>query len=202
MGGLGRGWGARPCGRGVSPDALPDSLEGIHPMANGEPLEPTFPMHTGRRTPGYQALRRSRLSLVGQVYLVTFTTLGRRVVFDEFARGCTACRALTDSRLWSRSRLLAWVLMPDHWHGVVELGEGERLDAVVRRLKANASRAVRREEASLDRVWADGFHDHAIRQEEELVDVARYVVLNPVRARIAASVWRYPFWDAIWVGVK
>jgi REP element-mobilizing transposase RayT len=49
------------------------------------------------------------------------------------------------------------------------------------------------------RVWQRGFHDHAVRKDESLEDIARYVVLNPVRAGLVGSVGAYPLWDAIWV---
>ncbi len=48
-------------------------------------------------------------------------------------------------------------------------------------------------------MWQKGFHDHAIREEEDLRAVARYVVANPVRAGLVQSVRDYPHWDARWV---
>jgi REP element-mobilizing transposase RayT len=49
------------------------------------------------------------------------------------------------------------------------------------------------------RIWQKGFHDHAIRKEEDLRAVARYVVANPVRAGLVQSVRDYPHWDARWI---
>ena len=71
---------------------------------------------------GHAALRSGRASVTGQVYLVTFTTRDRRDWFTDPAAASAMARALVDRRLWTSSRLLAWVLMPDHWHGLVELG--------------------------------------------------------------------------------
>jgi REP element-mobilizing transposase RayT len=95
--------------------------------------------------------------------------------------------------------LLAWVLMPDHWHGIFSLGEGQSLSRLVNRLKANSSRAVRRDCGVAEKVWADGFHDHALRSDDDLVDVARYVVLNPFRAGLVRRIGDYPYWNAIWL---
>jgi hypothetical protein len=44
-----------------------------------------------------------------------------------------------------------------------------------------------------------GFHDHAVRSEEELPALARYIVANPVRAGLVARTGLYPHWDAVWV---
>jgi len=48
-------------------------------------------------------------------------------------------------------------------------------------------------------IWQDGYHDHALRAEESLEDVARYIVMNPVRAGLVKSVREYPLWDAKWL---
>ena len=95
------------------------------------------------------------------------------------------------------ARLLAWVLMPDHWHGLLELGPLTSLGRWVAGLKSRTSRSI---PAHLPRpLWARGFHDHALRREEDLLQVARYIVLNPVRAGLANRCGLYPWWDAMWV---
>ncbi|WP_442964680.1 transposase [Pseudomonas sp. GCEP-101] len=43
-----------------------------------------------------------------------------------------------------RNRLLAWVLMQDHVHWLLELGVGEDLARSVGRMKAVSAREVRR----------------------------------------------------------
>ena len=48
-------------------------------------------------------------------------------------------------------------------------------------------------------VWASAYHDHAIRDDEDLRAVARYIVANPLRAGLVKSVADYPFWDAVWL---
>ena len=152
---------------------------------------------TSRR--GHRALRRGRVSLVGQVYLVTFTTLGRQPLFRDPETARIASGALASPRVWDRSRLLAWVLMPNHWHGLIELGDGEDLAALVGRIKTNSSRCARKETTATGRVWARAFHDRALRTDESVLAAARYIVLNPVRAGLVASLRNYPYWDAIWL---
>ncbi len=120
-------------------------------------------------------------------------------MFGDWEIGVIAARAITDPRPWASSALLAWVLMPDHWHGLVELGDGRGLSETIRMLKANVARQVRVERPGLSGVWASGYHDRALRTEESTVDVARYIVLNPVRAGLVRRVGDYSLWDAAWV---
>lgn len=156
-------------------------------------------MHTALATPGYVALRKGRRSLPSQTYLVTTTTAGRTPLFTDFDRASLTAAMLADPMLWRESKLLCWVLMPDHWHGIVELAPYDTLDALMRRVKAVTAAAINRSEGRLGSVWAAGFHDHALRHEEDLIGVARYVVANPVRAGLVTRVADYPFWDAPWL---
>lgn len=89
--------------------------------------------------------------------------------------------------------------MPDHWHGVVQLGERDDLSTIINRAKSAMAKARNRVTGNRGRVWERGYHDHALRRDEDLVKIARYVVSNPVRAGLVQSVRRYPFWDAVWI---
>ncbi|WP_079248032.1 transposase [Lysobacter antibioticus] len=95
------------------------------------------------RPPGHVALRRGRASESGRVYFVTCVTRDRRALFADPILAHTMAEALLDRRLWPRSRLLAWVLMPDHWHGLIELGAWETLPDLMCRLKSNTPRHIR-----------------------------------------------------------
>lgn len=156
-------------------------------------------MSTPQRTPGHAALRKGRRSLPGQAYLVTFATQRRVRLFEEPTVAMPVCAAVEDPRLWQGTSLHAWVLMPDHWHGLVALGPEASLSSVVQRLKANTARCLRARRPAMARTWAPGFHDRAVRREEALADVARYIIRNPVRAGLVVRVGDYPYWNAAWI---
>ncbi len=149
--------------------------------------------------PGHAALRKGRVSVPNGVYLLTATTMERIRVFENFHAACAASRCFQDKKLLGNAAMLAWVLMPDHAHWLIELSESDGLSKVVNRIKSasarNANRALEREGA----LWAAAFHDHALRAEDDLPDTARYVVANPLRAGLVKSLGDYPFWNAIWL---
>lgn len=149
---------------------------------------------------GHAALRCGRVSMSGRVYLVTFTTHGRQAWFADPEVARVVAGTTTDSRLWIGSDLLAWVLMPDHWHGLVGLGAHDYLPTLVQRLKSNTARHVRHMAPRLERLWAKGYHDHALRTDEAVIEAARHLVMHPVRAGLVARVGDYPYWDAVWMG--
>jgi REP element-mobilizing transposase RayT len=41
------------------------------------------------------------------------------------------------------------------------------------------------------RLWQEGFYDHVVRDEDATIAVARYIVLNPVRAGLCADASTY-----------
>jgi putative transposase len=149
--------------------------------------------------PGSAALRIGRCSLVGQVYLITFATHGRRRLFRGFDRPAAAARALHAAAPVRGARLIAWVLMPDHCHLLVEVGQGEPLSRWVGRVKAAMAKAMHLDQPELGPIWERSFHDHALRAEENIRDAALYVVMNPVRAGLVARAGDYPFWNADWL---
>ncbi|SEM41136.1 REP element-mobilizing transposase RayT [Pseudoxanthomonas sp. GM95] len=148
--------------------------------------------------PHSHALRLGRWSTPGSIYLVTFTTDQRKPVFHTWFDASCVARALASPATWPQAQLLCWVLMPDHWHGLIELGD-EPLSRAVARAKAVASRDWRRGCGSTARLWAHGFHDHALRKEENQLHVARYIIANPLRAGLVKRVGDYPYWDAVWL---
>ena len=138
-------------------------------------------------------LRKGRYSQAGQIYLITTVTRDRKPVFGNFNAARILIRALREEQNLGRADTLAFVVMPDHLHWLMTLGEVAALSVVVRAVKAVTAKKLG------GALWQRGFHDHALRREEDLLGVARYVVANPVRAGLVARVGDYPHWDAIWL---
>lgn len=138
-------------------------------------------------------LRRGRVSEVGRAYLITATTLQRRPVFADWAAARRLVSALRHEDDRGAATTLAYVAMPDHLHWLMQLGEGLALATVVGRVKSVMAHAMP------EPIWQAGFHDHAVRADEDMAHIARYLVLNPVRAGLVQHVGDYPHWDAIWL---
>lgn len=150
------------------------------------------------KAPGHRALRAGRTSQPDGIYLVTFTTHARRPIFHDFPLARAACATFSNSAARESATLLAWVLMPDHFHGLLRL-DGERpLSKVVQHMKSAATKACRHRQPAIV-VWARAFHDHALREEEDLRHAARYLVANPIRAGLVERAHDYPFWNAVWL---
>jgi putative transposase len=148
---------------------------------------------------GHTVLRRGRVFLSGQIYHVSTTTAGRCRLFNDFTAGCAAARCFESRAILGDAEMLAWVLMPDHVHWLIGLGRQFTLGTLVGRLKAISARNVNRACGRNGTVWAPAYHDHALRGDEDLTPVARYIVANPLRAGLVQSVAHYPFWNAVFL---
>lgn len=158
-----------------------------------------MPATTSASRPGHAALRRGRTSIPQQIYHLSFTTLERRPFFADVLAASAAARCFHAAEGGAGAVLLAWVLMPDHAHCLLQLGSVLPLDEEVRRLKGASARAVNRVLGRRGAIWSSAYHDRALRAEDDVRAVARYIVANPLRAGLAARCGDYPYWNAVWL---
>jgi REP element-mobilizing transposase RayT len=130
--------------------------------------------------------------------LLTTVTNERKPLFSDIRHARLVIQQLRQLDVEQACRSLAWVLMPDHLHWLIELGE-VTLTTLMRRLKSRTGIALRRAGVQHAPVWQAGYQDRALRREEDVRIVARYIVANPLRAGLASSVRLYPHWDAVWL---
>ena len=88
--------------------------------------------------------------------------------------------------------------MPDHLHWLVSLQKGT-LANLMKRMKSRSAIHLNRVRHSKVSVWQRGYHDHALRKEEDVKSVARYIVANPLRAGLVENIGDYPYWDTAWL---
>ena len=143
-------------------------------------------------------LRLGRHSEKGRIYLVTSNTKDRYPIFADWRVGRLVVEQFRNTERDGLASSLAWVVMPDHFHWLLEL-KSDSLSHVVGRTKSLSSLTVNKALSSSGSIWQQSFHDHAVRREEDLRALARYVVLNPVRAGLVHRIGDYPLWDAAWI---
>ena len=152
-----------------------------------------------RDRPHQSALRKSRYSVCNRIYLITTVTSRRDPVFRDFRAGRIVVNEMRSLEVEGRADTLAWVLMPDHLHWLMQLGVGQTLARVIKILKGRSSRILNQDLKRKGAVWQSAYHDHAVRRDEDLNRLARYIVANPLRAGIVTSVGDYPLWDCVWL---
>ena len=143
--------------------------------------------------PQAHKLRAGRHSQPGQVYLLTTVTQHRVPVFAHFHHARSLIAVLREQQERQIAQTLAFVVMPDHLHWLMQLGKLATLSTCMRSVKTLSAQRLG------GPIWQSGYHDHAVRHEEDLPAIARYIVANPVRAGLVHRAGQYPHWDAIWL---
>jgi len=140
---------------------------------------------------------KRRVRLPGRAYRITWMTARRRPHFErlEAARAVVAAMRAQEARGLVRS--MAWVLMPDHLHWLVQLEGEETVDAVLDALRS----ACEGVEGTADGapLWADDYSVQPLSARDDIREISRDIVANPLRWGLAASLAEYPHWDAIWI---
>lgn len=148
--------------------------------------------------PANHRLRLGRFSEPGRLYSLTTTVHLRAPALLDLraARAVVGQMRLVEQEGVARS--LAWVVMPDHVHWLVELQRGT-LGGLMGRFKSRSAKAVNALSGREGRFWQSGFYDRAVRREDDIRAIARYIIANPIRAGLVQRAGDYPHWDAVWL---
>jgi REP element-mobilizing transposase RayT len=147
-------------------------------------------------------------------YFVTACTHRRELLFGEVIEGQMRRNALGDivhaewyatERIRPEIRLDAFIVMPNHLHGIIEImavgakhrvGATRRvaptgrptgpapgsIGAILGQIKSLSKKAINKIRATPGRaVWQPNYHEHVIRNERELNRIREYIYNNPLR---------------------
>ncbi|HPX88167.1 MAG TPA: transposase [Methylophilaceae bacterium] len=138
-------------------------------------------------------LRKGRVSLPNQIYHIATSTNNRTPIFNDIAAARALIQTLQKSDALNFTHTLAFVVMPDHLHWLMQLNSGATLAGVIKNIKSQSAKAIGQP------IWQQGYYDHAIRKDEDIQNIARYIVANPIRAGLVTKIGDYSHWDAVWL---
>jgi len=92
-----------------------------------------------------------------------------------------------------RYRLLAWCVMPNHVHVLVEMKDGFPLAEIVHSWKSFTANEVNKILSRTGDFWQREYHDRFVRDDDHYRNVLAYIENNPVKAGLAksADAWRH-----------
>jgi REP element-mobilizing transposase RayT len=93
--------------------------------------------------------------------------------------------------------LIAWCLMPNHVHALIEMGEIDTLATIVHSWKSFTSQRANQILRRSGDFWFREYFDRFIRDEQHFVNAVLYIEQNPVKAGLvgAPEEWR---WSSAW----
>ena len=96
------------------------------------------------------------------------------------------CREVLEasSDLRAGGRVVAYVIMPNHVHLIAAMRRGQSssssLGDFIRYIKSSVTKAVRQRKPGME-IWQRGFHDHIIRDDDDLERILEYIATNPAK---------------------
>ncbi|MCG3156464.1 MAG: hypothetical protein DKINENOH_03088 [bacterium] len=100
-----------------------------------------------------------------------------------------------------RYRLIAWCIMPNHVHAMIETFERWGLDSILHSWKSFTAHRANELLGRSGEFWMREYFDRFIRDEQHYQNAVAYIENNPVKARLVAEAdeWR---WSSAWGGRK
>ncbi len=89
-----------------------------------------------------------------------------------------------------RYRLLAWCIMPNHVHVVLQPLRGVELHAVLHSWKLWTARAANKLLNRSGEYWLTEYYDHLVRDEKDLIHAVEYAIGNPEKSGLNDWIWR------------
>ena len=136
--------------------------------------------------------RPLRIEFADALYHVTARGNDRRALFDEDPDRIAFLEFLAEAVTRFRWSLTAWVLMTNHFHLVIQTPDAN-LSRGMHWLNSRYAGWFNRRHKRTGHLFEGRFKSLLIEKERHFNEVLRYVVLNPVRAKMVAGPERYPW---------
>jgi len=117
--------------------------------------------------------------LTGATYFVTWRLASGQVELSELERYLVARAILHFDTV--RYEMFAWVVMNDHVHVLLKPSGQNELRQILHSWKSFTARSFQRDQGRTGRVWQSESFDRIIRDEEELLKTAHYILGKPAK---------------------
>lgn len=141
--------------------------------------------------------RPLRLTYEGGFFHVNTRGNNKENVYFDRADRLTFLEMFARIQLKYEWVVYAWVLMTNHYHFVLQIPR-DGLSAGMCELNGGFARWVNRRHGRVDHLFGKRFFSREITTDVHLLEACRYVVLNPVRARLCVhpADWRWSSYHA------
>ncbi len=150
--------------------------------------------------------RHQRAAVADQVYHVLNRANARMTIFEKPEDYDAFERVLEEAVERTKTRLLSYCVMPNHWHLVVWPREDDELSRFVGWLTLTHTRRwhAHRRSTGTGHVYQGRFKSFPVQEDDHLLTVCRYVERNALRADLVSraegwkwnSLHRWKFGDA------
>lgn len=137
-----------------------------------------------------------RFHSAGYPSLITTNVARRERLFASTRAAGMFVDVLREVQRETGFSLLAFVVMPEHVHLVIEPSASHRLGQIVQLVKGRFSRRYNAGTGGSGPLWQSRYHERSLRSEDELREAIEYVHGNPVVAGLVAEASDYTWSSA------
>jgi len=137
-----------------------------------------------------------RFHISEAIYFVTSKTHRNREFFTNEENAEILLNCIENFRKEGRYRLLAFVIMPDHLHIMLEPNGKESISKIMHSIKRGSSRLINQMWNRNGSVWQSRFYERIIRDEKEFWEKVNYIYNNPLKVGLAEAPEDYPYSSA------
>jgi putative transposase len=143
--------------------------------------------HPARNAAPANILNPSRI-----FFATTKTSMGKRLLQSERNAGLLidVLRSLVAEHCF---KLHDFVIMPDHIHLLIEVGNDMTIEKAMQLIKGRFSHRLSHEFGYMGEVWQRGFTEVQVLDKQNFEVHRAYIAENPIKAGLAASAEEYPF---------
>jgi putative transposase len=123
----------------------------------------------------------------GQIYHIINRGNGRQDVFHADGDYRAFAELMEEAGTRYPVKLLAWCLMPNHFHLLISLEQADDLSKWMQWLMTSHVRRYHRFHRSSGHIWQGRYKSFIVQKDKHLLTVIRYIEANPVRAALVAS---------------
>ncbi len=141
-------------------------------------------------------LRKGRVSEDCACYVITKNVNRRLPVLAENRTAKIILDSWQYLRRRDRIKILAFCIMPDHFHLAICLMPGENISKIMEATGKFTSHELNWVLNRRGTFWQGGFHDHQCRDDDELHELCLYIEHNPVRKGLVTTAELWPYSSA------
>ncbi|MBN1808249.1 MAG: transposase [Planctomycetes bacterium] len=143
----------------------------------------------------------------GHAHFVTFSCYKRRNMLSLQETKRIVVGTLGAQITKHKTKLVGFVIMPNHVHVLVWFGDGGRISPFMRDWKRETSYKIKkflrnseyaRRHDLREPVWQPRYHDFNVVSREKILEKLNYMHNNPVAANLADTPCEYRFSSALW----
>ena len=134
-----------------------------------------------------------RFNLEAHIHFVTSKTKNATQIFSNKNVAQLFVSTLLNCRKRYKFLLFGFVVMPDHFHALIQPDKDYSISQVMQKIKSLFAYEYRKVSKTNGSIWQKSFYDFVLNSGKKLIEKINYVHYNPVRKGMVSSPEEYPF---------